>query len=350
MQDFRGKNLYIILGIDEEADEAEIKAAYRRLARKYHPDTNKGNKNSEIMFKEVAQAYEILGNKQKRAEYDRINGYNQKKEESKTTRLNEEGAKKAYQKQSSTTEQKTEPPPKPKQETKKQEQNKESFADFFNGIFKQKNNEKIPIKGTDINVDLTITINEAQNGTVRRVNVVHTQSCSHCHGKKFINQAKCPKCLGEGEIITHKKILVKIPANVKQNDTVIIEGEGNIGENGGKNGNLQLKIKIEKSEMFKFDGLNVLSEIPISPTEAALGASIVVPTIDGHMTMKIPPETSSNQKFKLAGQGIYDDNGKIRGDHIVTVYIKMPKNLSDEEKDFYLKLSKLREYNPRKGN
>ena len=144
--------------------------------------------------------------------------------------------------------------------------------------------------------------------------------------------------------------MVKIPANVKQNDTVIIEGEGNIGENGGKNGNLQLKIKIEKSEMFKFDGLNVLSEIPISPTEAALGASIVVPTIDGHMTMKIPPETSSNQKFKLAGQGIYDDNGKIRGDHIVTVYIKMPKNLSDEEKDFYLKLSKLREYNPRKGN
>ena len=102
--------------------------------------------------------------------------------------------------------------------------------------------------------------------------------------------------------------------------------------------------------MFKFDGLNVLSEVPISPTEAALGASIVVPTIDGHMTMKIPPETSSNQKFKLAGQGIYDDSGKTRGDHIVTVYIKMPKNLSDEEKDYYLKLSKLREYNPRKGN
>ncbi len=351
MEDFRGKNLYIILGIDEEADETEIKAAYRRLARKYHPDTNKGNKASETMFKEVAQAYEILGNKQKRAEYDRINGFNQKKEEPKTSKLNEEEAKKAYQKQKTSSEKKTEssPPPKPKPETKQQEQNKESFADFFNGIFKQKSNEKIPIKGTDINVDLTITVNEAKNGTVRRVNVVHTQSCNHCHGKKFINQTKCPKCLGEGEIITHKKILVKIPPNVKQNDTVIIEGEGNIGENGGKNGALQLKIKIEKNEMFKFDGLNVLSEIPISPTEAALGASIVVPTIDGHMTMKIPPETSSNQKFKLSEQGIYDENGNKRGDHIVTVYIKMPKNLSDEEKDLYSKLSKLREFNPRKG-
>ena len=177
---------------------------------------------------------------------------------------------------------------------------------------------------------------------------MHTECCPVCKGKKIINGAHCKKCNGDGEITSHKTILVKIPPDIKQGEKVMLKNEGNIGQFGGANGDLYLKINIEKSELFRFDDLNVISDIPISPSEAALGTNIMVPSIDGHITMKIPPETSSGQKFRLHEQGIFDKDGKKRGDHIVTVYIKMPKNLSQQEKELYEKLSKLRDFNPRK--
>ncbi len=349
---FSDKNLYAILGIHPSADQKAIKEAFRTLAKKYHPDTNKGNKASEKKFKEVAYAYEILSDEKKRKDYDKLNNFNQP-EHSKSTYSQEKQAKQAYSKNAAPSETKEKQNYQQQSQTKPQKETEtpfsETFSKFMNEVFTNKGEtNKKPIKGTDINVDITITVHEAKNGTVRRVNVMHTECCPICKGKKIINEAKCKKCNGNGELISHKTILVKIPPNIKQNEKVMLKGEGNIGKFGGLNGDLYLKINIEKNELFRFEDLNVLSDIPISPTEAALGTNIMVPSIDGHINIKIPPETSSGQKFRLHEQGIFDKDGKKRGDHIVTVYIKMPKNLSGEEKDLYKRLSKLREYNPRK--
>ncbi len=347
---YSNKNLYAILGVHPSATKDEIKEAFRNLAKKYHPDINKGNKASEKRFKEVANAYEILSDDKKRYDYDKFNNFNQP-EEPKVDRSKENLAKQAYSKQSAPPPKEKTPEPKKQQKTEPEKPFSETLSKFMNDVFSSKQNEEVPkkpIKGNDINVDLTITVHEAKNGTVRRVNVVHTECCSNCHGKKFINETKCKKCNGEGELTSHKTILVKIPPDIKQGEKVMLKSEGNIGQNGGANGDLYLKINIEKNELFRFDDLNVLSDVPISPTEAALGTNIMIPSIDGHINMKIPPETSSGQKFRLHEQGIFNKEGKKRGDHIVTVYIKMPKNLSPQEKELYGKLSKLRDFNPRK--
>ncbi len=349
---FTNKNLYAILGIQPSADKDTIKDAYRTLAKKYHPDTNKGNKASEKRFKEVKEAYDILSDDKKRKDYDKANNYNQP-EKPKQNYSQANQAKQAYNKQSAP------PPRQKKEEPKKQPEQKkqtsqekpfaETFSKFVNDVFSPKQDtQKKPIKGNDINIDLTISIPESQNGTVRRVNVLHTECCPLCKGKKFINGAKCQKCDGNGEISTQKTILVKIPPQIKQGEKIMLKNEGNIGQFGGANGDLYLKINIEKSDLFRFEELNVLSDVPISPSEAALGTNILIPSIDGHINMRIPPETSSGQKFRLHAQGVFDKNGNKQGDHIVTVYIKMPKNLSQQEKELYEKLAKLRDFNPRK--
>ena len=298
------KNLYALLGINPDASKSAIKAAFRTLARKYHPDMNKGNKDSEKKFKEIKLAYEY----KKQADTSCKQASNQTNK-TKETSL------------------------------------KEEFAKFVNEVFTTK--EVVPKNGTDIEIELTISIYEAQIGTTRRVNILRSQVCPHCYGKKFINTTKCPKCGGTGAISTHKTIPVQIPAGTLQGKILIIKNEGNLGENGGKNGDLKLKINIEKDELFRFNGLNVLSDIPLSPTEAALGTTLQIKTIDGLISMKIPPETSSGQKFRLHSQGIFDKDTNKKGDHIVTVFIKMPKNLSSQEKELYNKLAKLRKFNPR---
>ena len=336
-------NLYAILGVSSSATKSEIKNAFRSLAKKYHPDMNKGNKESERKFKEIKQAYEILSDNQKRYEYDRKNGFNQTKPETKTY-TNTRQAQENYKKNSyNTSSAKTSFKPKKTQEASF----KEEFTKFVNEVFSSKDSNSIPKRGSDIDIELTVSIFEAQIGTTRQVNILRSQTCPNCHGKKFINTAKCPKCGGFGTISTHKTIPVQIPAGTTQDKIIVIKNEGNKGEFGGENGDLRLKINIEKDELFRFDGLNVLSDIPLSPTEAALGTTVQIKTIDGLVSMKIPPETSSGQKFRLHAQGIFDKEKAQRGDHIVTVFIKMPKNLSLQEKELYNKLAKLRKFNPR---
>lgn len=352
MYRFKDKNLYAVLGLNPSADKKEIKSAYRTLVRKYHPDVNKGNKSSEKMFIEITQAYDVLIDEVQRKKYDYIRGYNQPKEEPPPPKTESSPPPKAQKQQEQQAKQaySNNPPPPSKQTDDKGKTKPFSdvFSEFMESVFvKDEKAKPGALNGTDITVDLTITVNEAKNGTVRRINVLHTECCPNCSGKKFINESKCHKCEGAGEISSHKKILVKIPPDIKNGEKVMIAGEGNSGQNGGVNGNLYLKVSIEKSDIFRFDGLDVLSDIPISPSEAALGTNILIPSIDGHISMKIPPETSSGQKFKLADEGIFDKDGKKRGNHIVTVYIKMPKNLSPEEQELYKKLSKTRDFNPR---
>lgn len=355
------KNHYETLGLATDATLEQVKSVYRKLARKYHPDVNQGNLLAEEKFKDVTTAYEVLSDEKKKRQYDLMNGFNINFH-TRSSRSKQAHAKKEYKKHEdqNTTKKKTTTKTSPVGD----KEFNTVFAEFLDGLFhpsqgaptpssassgKANTKKAKPKKGSDITVDVELTMEESLNGTVRKVNVLHTLTCPKCKGVKVVNGNKCQFCKGSGETSKHNKISVQIPQGVKQSSKVRIQGEGNKGLDGGLNGDLYLVINIKGNQNFEYDGLNVLSNIPITVYEAALGSSIEIPTIDGIVTMRIPPETSSGQKFKLAGQGLKAKGSKKRGDHIATVEIVIPKKLNKQEKELFLKLKELRGYNPRES-
>lgn len=329
------KNYYEILGVTPNSDLAEIKAAYRRLARKYHPDVNKEHPE---LFKEISEAYEVLCDEHKRKQYDILNGFF--KSEKTTT-----SSSKAQEEYKHAT-----PPPHPKKERKTEPKKKTVIDDIIDGLSskeKKKINKEAPKNGEDIYTDVTISLVDAAHGTTRTINVLHTVLCPQCHGREFINGASCPKCGGTGEFSEYKKLTVKIPEHIKNGAKLRIAGEGNKGLFGGKNGDLFLKVKVEGHSKIKYDGLNILYNVPITPYEAVLGGDITVPTFSGNLKVKIFPGTNSGQKFRLAGQGL-KRSGKS-GDMIVTVTIEISKSLSEDERRLYEKLKKISSTNIREN-
>lgn len=341
MANYYNKDLYKILNINFEATQDEIKQAYRQLVRKYHPDVAGDNADTS-KFKEIQEAYEVLINVDSRKKYDVLHGFYREKikKEQNTTRKNkyEEYIKKA-KKNANTAEPFT-----------------KSINDALDNLFKsgqqnQKRNKKetkTPINGEDIKIDITISCFEAINGTNRKVNILHTQPCPNCEGRKFINETKCSMCNGTGELSLQKKINVKIPKGVSQGSKVRVKKEGNKGLNGGKDGDLYLIIDIEKNQYFNIDGNNILCNVPITPFEAVLGAEVTIPVFGEKVTVKIPPMTSSGQKLKLAGLGVEDKSKSLKGDMIVTVQIKLPEKLSEKEKELYNQLKELSKNDIRK--
>jgi len=333
------KNYYEILGVESAATAEELKSAYRKLARKYHPDVA-GNESAE-KFKEITEAYDTLSDETKRKRYDILRGifsYNK----STTDKTTQKEAQKAYR-QAQNQEEIIKEANKNREKSQNQTSNTQDFSSMFNEFldgFKQQSKSKKethrPINGDNITTDVVITMGEAMSGISKTVNILSTQECSNCHGRKFANGYNCPVCDGLGTVSQHKKITVKIPANVKPNSKIRIPSEGNPGMYGGKNGDLYLNVVIENNSNFKYDDLNVLFTIPITPPEAVLGTTINVPTANGNVLMKIMPKTSSGQKYRLAGQGLTKD-GKT-GDMIVTVNIEIPQNLSDKEIELYRQL------------
>lgn len=319
------KNYYSILGVSPDSTKAEIKAAYRKLARKYHPDVNP---DGAQIFKDISEAYETLSDEKKKLQYDTINGFFSTKTKTSSKKADEE-----YKKSS------------PQSEPIK----KQDFSKKINDIFEEftKKHKPKPVRGEDIFEEISISMQDAINGTVRTVNVMHTTECPNCKGRKFINGTICPKCNGSGEKSEHRKVSVKIPKNIKNGAKLRLHSEGQCGKNGGKNGDLYLTINIEPNSKMKFDGNNIIYNVPITPFEAALGGNITIPSFDGILNLKIPPKTQTNQKFRIAGQGL-NKNGKS-GDMIVVVHIEIPSSLSDDEIRLYEKLRKLSSQNIREN-
>ena len=326
------KDYYKILGVAEFDTAENIKLAYRKLARKWHPDIAGESTEAISKFKEINEAYEVLSNQVKKAEYDK--------------------ARQFYNYANKTTERKTETT---KSNTTNPQTEKKNFnfnwEEFLGKKYREttfkKQEAKVPKRGNDIHTDLDISIFEAMGGTTKVINMLQTQICTKCKGRKFVNGSICPDCNGKGEHVNYKKFSVKIPSGIKNGSKIRLSGEGEKGQNGGKNGDLYISIHIQEPKSYKTEGLNILKTIPITPAEAVLGTEVRISTINGNITAKIAPYTQNGQKIRLSGCGIMQ-NEKI-GDMIITVEIRIPKNLSQDEIDLYKKLGEISHSNKREG-
>lgn len=329
-------NYYEILGVTPDSDISAIKSAYRKLARKYHPDLNKDDAiNAAKKFKMVSEAYETLSNPQKRSQYDIINGIFKTKFTSEfNSSFNNEDLH--------------------KKETPKSE--KPNLKDTINEIFdefsrnskaKYKSKKIEPKNGTDITVDVEISLSDVAKGCKRTINVLHSETCPKCSGHKFINGAKCNSCSGKGEISDFKKITVTIPKGVKNKTKLRLKGEGNSGFNGGKNGDLYVIVNVKGNSRISYEGRDIIYRLPVAPYEAVLGADIHVPTFEGNVLLKLPPASSQGQKFRLSGLGL-EKNGSC-GDIIIILDIEISKTLSEDEIKLYEKLKKLDRQNLREN-
>lgn len=349
------RDYYEVLGVSRGATEDEIKRAFRRLAKQYHPDANK-EQGAEARFIEVNEAYEVLSDAQKRSAYDRY-GHAGVNNGAGAAGFNGDFGF-------------------------------GSINDLFETFFasasasRQRSGSQ---RGADLRYDLTITFEEAVFGCQKEIELPRWENCSTCHGSgaapgtstarcsacqgtgeirrvqqsifgQFVNVTICERCRGEGRVITtpcekcrgqgrvrnNRHVKVNIPAGVDDGINVRVTGEGEVSSRGGTPGNLYVILTVKPHPFFKRNGNDILYELPISFTQAALGAEIEVPTIDNKNTMlKIPPGTQSGRSFRLKNMGVPVVHSSARGDQHVTVKVVTPTNLSAEEKRLFEELERL---------
>ncbi len=357
------KDYYKILGISKNANLSEIKKAYKKLAIKYHPDRNQGNKYYEEKFKEIKEAYEILSNDNKRSMYDQYghSAFNNSSDDSFTSSFTSSG----------------------------------DFGDIFGDVFgdifgtKRSKNRSSSNRGSDIKYNLIINLEDVIYGISKKIRVNIIQKCSLCFGtgcrtgyKKvlcnvckgsgdlkikqgfFTVQQTCPNCNGECYIINNpcyickgegvercmKDILIKIPAGVNNNDKIRLVGKGNLGAFGKNPGDLYICIKLRKHDIFDRDGNDLYCKIPINFTIAALGGKIEVPTLEGNINLKIPPETQTGKIFRIKNKGIKSFKNNIKGDLLCKIYIETPVNLNEYQKKLLYNLNFSLDKNNKENN
>ena len=318
------KDYYKILGVTEFDTTENIKLAYRKLARKWHPDVAGNNPDVISRFKEINEAYEILSNKVRKEEYDKARRFYSYAK--KTSDVNNAGR--------TTTESKT--------ETSKQFSF--NWKDFIHkknreDCYREKHQESVAKNGEDVYADIEITVFEALSGVIKTVNMLQKSVCPKCKGRKFINGSTCVHCHGKGEFVNYKKFNVKVPAGIKNKSKIRLAGEGAYGVNGGKSGDLYITVNIKEEQHCKTEGLNIIKNFPITPFEAVLGAEVKINTLKGILNVKIPANTQNGQKIRLSGCGLVQ-NDKI-GDMILSVEIRIPSNLTTEELSLYKKLKEI---------
>jgi molecular chaperone DnaJ len=352
------KDYYEILGVARNATEEEIKKSYRKLAMQYHPDRNPGDKNAEEKFKEAAEAYEVLRDKEKRDIYDRY-GHDGLRGTGFTGFRGFEDIFSSFG---------------------------DIFEDFFGfsgfGGFSQSERRSASQRGADLVYDLVITLEEAAFGTKKEISfdkydeckecrgsgakpgtsaekcstcggrgqVTKSQgffsistTCPHCRGQGTVIKDPCKKCHGKGLIKTKKNLTAKIPPGVDIGSRLRLEGEGEAGLRGGEKGDLYIRINIKPHEFFHRDGDDILCQIPVSFIQAALGDEIEVPTLNGPQRVKIPKGIQPNETIRLKGEGIPNIRGFGKGDQIIQFLVKTPTDLSDKQEELLKEFVKLDE-------
>ncbi len=339
------KDYYKILGIGKNATDKDIKKAYRKLARQLHPDINPGDPKAEERFKDLNEAYEVLSDPAKREKYDLL-GQNWKTGGFNTGRYGGEGASDFFK----------------NFRTSSVKSGAASFggfgdfSDFFNMFFR--NGAGTVTTGDfftdnfaggkgDVEYQIEITLREAYNGTEKSFQMQRQEKCSSCHGTGRVNNNLCRNCGGSGMISTSRQIETKIPPGVRNGSRIRLRGEGEV-KRDGRRGDMYLKVKLIPHDFFELKENDLYCVVPITVTEAALGAEIKVPSLNGKdLQMKIPPETQNGRKFRLSGMGMPNLKEGLPGNMIVEVKIVMPQGLTEREKELFAEMARIRKDNPR---
>lgn len=337
------KDYYSILGVSRNATQEEIKEAYKRLAKKYHPDRNPGDKSAEEKFKEINEAYQVLGDPEKRKQYDRM--YEAGFDPFGAGRWGTGGFNFDFS-----------------------DFNIPNFNDLFESIFENQTVRNVPEAGEDIEVEKEVTLEDIYHGKELDVGYYRlhpctvcggkgyragkTGVCGTCNGKGYVKASHglfslkqtCPTCKGtgrwgsfcsscnEGRVQGYERISVKLPRGVRDGEKLRVQGKGNAGRFGGKPGDLYVKIKVLPHHLFEVEGSDIIYHLPISMFDAVLGSEVEVPTLDGRVSLKIPPGTDSGTRLRLKEKGLPDRKTGRNGDMFVVIKITVPKNLTPEEK------------------
>jgi molecular chaperone DnaJ len=337
------RDYYEVLGVSRQADEEEIKKSYRKMALKYHPDRNQGDKEAEEHFKEAAEAYEVLHDPQKREIYDRF-GH----EGLKSTGFSGFGGFEDIFSSFS-----------------------DIFEDFF-GMGRRGRGGTRAREGADLRYDLSVSFMEAAQGKEIELKIPRLETCTHCQGSGlepgtrpefcptcggrgqvvqtqgfFRISTPCPRCHGQGQIITHpcpdcrgqgrveetKTLMVKIPPGISNGSRLRFRGQGEGGSHGGPPGDLYVVVYVEEHEFFHREGDDLVCSLPISMVQAAIGAEIEVPSLNEPKKLTIPKGTQNGQTLRLKGEGFPHLRGSGKGDQIVQVSVKIPTHLTKKQEE-----------------
>ena len=364
------RDYYEVLGVDKSASEDEIKRAYKKMARKYHPDLNPDNKEAEEKFKEVNEAYEVLSDSDKKARYDQFGFAGVDPNYGAGAGGGAYGAGGFDFGDLG-----------------------DIFGSFFGGGFgsAQRRNPNAPQRGESIRLSVTISFEEAAFGCEKSFDFYRSEICEDCHGSGAkpgtqpktcptckgtgqvrvqggfmvtvrtcstcggtgkVIQDKCPKCFGTGRVKRKRTCTVKVPAGIDNGQTIVMNGQGEPGVNGGPNGDLYIVVTVRPHKLFKRDGTNLYLDMPISFTTAALGGEIDVPTLNGTVKYTVPEGTQNGTEFRLRGKGIPQVRSSYVGDLIIRVRVEVPTKLTEKQKELLRQFDEAttgREYGERKS-
>ena len=318
-----GKDYYAVLGVNKKATAKEIKQAYRKLARKYHPDVNPGDQSAEAKFKEINEAHEVLSDPEKRKKYDQYGDkwqyadqFAEAGRQQGTWSYSPGGATFEYS-----------------------DLGGEGFGSIFDSIlggFGGRRSRR-PQRGRDIEHPVDVTLEEAFHGATRLLETQVEEPCPSCNGQG------CPACGGVGSVMRPKRIEVKIPPGVRNGSRVRIAGKGAPGYSGGSPGDLYLLVTVKSDKRFHRNGDDLEVEVPVPLMEAVLGGEVQVPTMSGKkLALKIPAETQNGRVFRLAKQGMPRLGSDARGDLLAKIKVVLPTGLSEREKDLFKELKAIR--------
>ena len=345
---------YEVLGVKRDAPEDDIKKAYRKLARKFHPDLNPGDKTAEEQFKRLQAAYDVLSNAENRKLYD---------EYGDNWRAVKAGAGPPPPGWTGAPGSPGAPPP-GWDEAQRGSGPGASGFDFgefefggFSGgggqfdIFEElfgggRGRAPRSGRGRDVEAELELTLEEAHRGGRRTLQMQAAEICPTCNGSGMKDGNTCPTCDGAGQVLRPKSIEVNIPSGVRDGSTIRLAGQGGAGSNGSEPGDLYLHIRLRPHAIFNVKGDDVETELSIAPWEAVLGAKVEAPTIDGKVEVSVPAGTKSGQRLRLRGQGLNKRKGG-RGDEYVRLKIAVPQQVSPEERRLYEELQRVSRFNPR---
>jgi curved DNA-binding protein len=318
------KDYYQILGVSPNATEEEIKKAYRRLARKYHPDVNPGDKAAEEKFKDINEAYEVLSDPEKRRQYDQLKaGWGSAPSGWEEIKFDFGDLGDLFGRRGPS-----------------------GFSDFFEMFFGAGRARRagFATRGRDQEAEISISLEDAHRGAKRTVTIQAEEPCADCKAEGFARGQLCSACRGLGFVRRPRSLEVAIPAGVREGSTIRLAGQGGFGRPPG---DLYLRVRIEPHALFKLIGeQDVQIELPIAPWEAALGTKVKVPTLDGPVEVTIPAGSQGGQRLRLRGQGLRNRAGG-RGDQYVKLKIVIPTRMTTKERELFQQLAASSTFDPR---